>query len=298
MMKQLIWATLLLAASTAGTAQETRTFDRTVPAEARGVVEISNVSGRIRVTGWDRNEVAVHATLEENVERVDVTSSQGRTIVKVVLPSRQRFHDDCDADLEVRVPSQSEVVASAVSADLETTRITGAQRLNTVSGELSADLGTPSFEAKTVSGNMRLRGSGQSTDIRVSTVSGDLVVERGGGDIDATTVSGDVELEMNAASDVRLRSTSGDLELRGSLKDDAVIEAATVSGDVTLLARAEGGLAYEVSSFSGDIENCFGKESERVNRHGPGSRLEGSTGKGKVRLRVSSMSGSVEICDH
>lgn len=288
-------ATLLIAASTAASAVD-RVFDKTVDADARGTVEISNVSGRINVIGWDRPQVAVHAVLEEGIERVDVTTSNGRTTVKVVLPRMNG--SDSDADLEVRVPSASEVQASAVSADLSTSKIVGIQRLKTVSGELSADVGGATFEAKTVSGDVRLRGSGKAADIRATSVSGDIMLDNGGaGDIEATSVSGDVRLAAEAARGVRARSTSGDVTFRGSLVDGAVLEADTVSGDLTLRPRTKNGIQYEASAFSGDIDNCFGKQAEKTSQHGPGTRLMGSTGEGKVRVRAKSMSGDVEICD-
>jgi DUF4097 and DUF4098 domain-containing protein YvlB len=287
-------AALLLAAGPACNAA-TSTFDRTVPAEPNGVVEISNVSGKITVTGWEKNEVAVHAVLDPGVTRVDVTQSGGRTVVKVVLP-RMSVRDS-EADIQVRVPQRSEVQATAVSADLETSRLLGPQRLKTVSGNLRADVSSADFEGKTVSGDMRLRGVAKTGDVRVSSVSGDITLDRGAGDIEATSVSGDVRLELDPASGVRMHSTSGDLMFRGMLDDVATLEAETVSGDVTLRSRAQTGYEYEASSFSGDIGNCFNKEAESVSRHGPGSRLNGTLGNGKARVRVKSMSGDIQLCD-
>jgi DUF4097 and DUF4098 domain-containing protein YvlB len=290
-------AALLAAAATCGAAEGA--FDRTVAADPRGMVEISNVAGKLEIIGWDKPEVSVHATLGSGVERVDVTSSKGRTVVKVVLPNMS-FRDG-DADLQVHVPSQSEVQATAVSADLETSKLVGEQRLKTVSGELRAEFGAADgadFEAKTVSGDMKLRGTAtQPGSIRLGTVSGDITLDGGAGEIEATSVSGDVHLEMTMARGVRLHSTSGDLTFRGGLSPDATIEAETVSGDVTLRPRAQGGFEYEASSFSGAIGNCFGKQAESTSQHGPGSRLNGTAGEGKGRIRVKTMSGDVELCD-
>ena len=292
----IIAATMLLAAGSAcNAASDTSSFDHTVPADPSGIVEISNVTGKLTVIGWDKNEVAVHAVLDPGVTRVDVTSSKGRTIVKVVLPNFSS--GDNDADLEVRVPNRSEVQASAVSADLETSRLLGPQRLKTVSGDLRAEIAAADFEAKTVSGELRLRGGAPMGDVRVSSVSGDITLDRGGGDVEATSVSGAVRLELDPASGVRMHSTSGDLTFRGSLTDGASVEAETVSGGVNLRSRSSG-YEYEASSFSGEIGNCFGKQAERVSRYGPGSRLNGTFGDGKGRVRVKSMSGDIQICDH
>lgn len=270
-------------------------FDRTVPADPRGTVEISNVSGRVTVTGWDRSEVSVRGELGDDVERVDVNTSGGRTVVKVVLPGRGA--SDSDAELDVRVPKYSEVQATTVSADLITSELLGPQRLKTVSGELRAGVPGADFEAKTVSGDIRLQGDGKPADIRVSTVSGDITLTRGAGELEASSISGDLRLEVDPASAVRMHSTSGDITFRGNLTETATLEAETVSGEVTLRARSQAGYEYEATSFSGDIDNCFGRRSEFTSRHGPGVRLAGRTGEGKARLRAKSMSGDIEICD-
>jgi DUF4097 and DUF4098 domain-containing protein YvlB len=287
-------AALLLAASTATLAQD-KTFDRTVPANAQGQVEISNVAGTLTVSGWDRDEVSVHATYESGVERIDVNTSGGRTTVKVVLPNMS-FHGG-EANVDVRVPKGSEVTATAVSADLTTTGLTGRQRLQTVSGDLRADFSGDRLEAKTVSGDLRLRGSAKPAEMRISTVSGNITLDRACGDVEANSVSGDVRLDVSPATGVRLHSTSGELTFTGSLADTATLESDSISGDTTLRVRTPNGFEYEASSFSGDLESCFGSKSVKSSNYGPGSRLSGSVGSGKARIRSKSMSGNVEICD-
>src|SRR5438046_7311131 len=121
----------------AGAAQaDSKSFERAVPAEPRGVVDISNVSGRIEVIGWDRPEVNVRGELDEGVERVDVTSEHGRTVIKVVLPHAGHHGD---AELRVKVPKESEVDVSAVSAEVTTSGVLGEQRLRPVSGHITAE---------------------------------------------------------------------------------------------------------------------------------------------------------------
>lgn len=282
----------LATASVCGAAE--RTFERTLAADPRGSVKVSNVAGSVSVTGWDRAEVEVKARLYGSVERVDVYSDKGRVTIRVVLP-RSSMRDG-EADLDIRVPQQSDLAVSAVSADIETTRLTGPQRLSTVSGDIRAEF-AKDFEGKTVSGDMRLKGKSEVGDLRVSSVSGDISLERGAGEMEATTVSGDLLLDVASASTIRTRTTSGDLSLRGSMVRDGSVEAETISGDVTVRVKPEAGFEYEASSFSGDIGNCFGKHSESTSAHGPGSRLSGTVGDGRGRVRVKSMSGDVAICD-
>ena len=286
---------LMLVASAAVCASSDRDFDRTVAAQPQGVVDISNVAGSVEVRGWDRAEVSVHAEIGDGVERVDVNMEGGRTIIKVVLPHNSAGHGE--AKLHVQIPKGSELDVSAVSADITSSGVQGMQRLSAVSGDVSAELYGGDLELKTVSGDVHLKGHGQPAKLHVSTVSGDVHLEHGAGDLEAGTVSGTLVATLDTARSVRVRSTSGDLRFDGHLTRGAPIDASTVSGDLNVRASADGGFAYEVSSFSGDITDCFGEKSERTSRYGPGTVLQGTRGEGTGHIRLKTMSADVQLCD-
>src|SRR5580704_16422017 len=210
----------LLALSAAPLALAEKTFDKEVAAEERGVVEVSNTSGMVEVSGWDRHEVSVRAELDDGVERVDVTSEAGRTLIKVVLP--EHSHHGGEARLHIKVPKDSEL------------------------------------HLTTVSGDVKIKGHGQPAQLRVTTVSGDVHLEHGAGDLETTTVSGTLVVSLDTARSVHARTTSGDMHFDARLSRGSTFEASTVSGDLNVRASAEGGYAYEVSTFSGDISDCFG----------------------------------------
>ena len=287
-------AMTVLFASAAACASGDKSFERQVPAEARGVVDVSNVSGGIDVTGWDRPEVSVRAELGESVERVDVNSDHGRTTIKVVLPHHSER--DGDAHLHVQVPKDSELTVSAVSADVTTAGVTGAQRLNTVSGDITAELAGSDLELKSVSGDVKLKGHGQPARLHMSTVSGDVHLEHGAGDLEAGTVSGTLVVSLDSARSVRTRTTSGDVRFEGKLARGADFDATSVSGDLNVRASAEGGYAYEISTFSGDISNCF-NATPSEHGHMPGHTLQGTRGDGAGHMRLKTMSGDVQLCD-
>lgn len=285
---------LLLGASAAAWATGEKTFERQVPAQPRGVVDIANVSGSIEVSGWDRPQVSVRAELDGEVERVELTSEGGRTTIKVVLPNHSQH---AEAHLHVQIPKDSELDVSAVSADVRVSGVTGVERLSTVSGDVTAELGSADLEAKTVSGDLRLKGHGQAARLQVSSVSGDLHLEHGAGDFEGSTVSGTFTVSLDSARSIRARSTSGDLHLQAKLARGATVEATSVSGELSVRGSAEGGYAYEVSTFSGDINSCFDVQPEHTQRYGPGMRLQGTRGEGAGHVRLKTMSGGVTLCD-
>ncbi len=271
------------------------TVDRKVAADANGEVVISNVSGSIDVRGWDRNEVQVAGRLGDDIERLDVESSGGRTVIKVILPRGRS--GDAEADLDIQVPRGSRVEASVVSAELSSRGVLGQQRLKSVSGEITADIAGDDSELRTVSGDLTIRSSGKPLRLRASTVSGDIDLTNAAGSVDAVTVSGSARLDLVEASDVRGRTTSGELEVRARLTRDGRVDVESVSGEITLRVSAPDGFSTEIESFSGDIEGCLARGVERVSKYGPGKRLNIRTVEAGARVRAKTMSGDVDICD-
>src|SRR5207302_380909 len=140
-----------------------------------------------------------------------------------------------------------------VNADIQTSDIEGGLRLSTVSGSIRADVFQKGAEAKTVSGDLVLRGRGKDAGeggLHVSSISGSIRIERAGGDLEATTVSGDLTLRLDHdAREVRIRSTSGDVGFEGKLSKDAYLEAQTVSGELSVRTAPAGAFEYEVKTF-------------------------------------------------
>jgi DUF4097 and DUF4098 domain-containing protein YvlB len=276
-------------------------FEKRLAVDPHGVVEISNIAGSIDVTAWDNAEVYVRGDIGPGVDKVDVSTDRGRTTIKVYVPNHT--FRSASADLHIRVPRDSELEISGVSSEVIANEVEGNLQVKTVSGNVKADVYGRSAEIKTVSGDVVLRGNRKTpstADIHISTISGNIRVDRASGDLEATSVSGAMTLRLEPSHTVRLRTTSGDLGFEGKLAKGASLDAETISGDLTVRAVPEGGLDYQVTTFSGDISNCMGVEAERVSKYGPGRRLNGTRGNGGVdeaRVRLKTMSGDVELCD-
>lgn len=287
-----ILAVALLGVSAAGHASD-HDSDQTVAADPQGVVEVSDFGGRVEVSGWDQPQVSVHTSSSEDVTNVEVHSHHGRTTIKVRLHG---FFSGGDADLKINIPRASELDVTTVSADVISNGVLGAQRLKTVSGRIRADI-SADVEAKTVSGDVTLRGVGKPEALHASSISGSIRLEHGAGDVEATTVSGVLDVELEPGRLIRARTTSGPMYIRGKLAKDAALDLQTVSGNIRLHAGVEGGLDYEVSTFSGSIRNCFNAHAERTNQYGPGQRLVGTLGNGGAHAWLKTMSGGIDLCD-
>jgi hypothetical protein len=296
---RLLPATVALFASAWAFGGETPTsFEREVAADAKGVVEVSSTAGTIDVSGWDRPAVSVKAELGAEVDHIDVSGSSGHTVVRVVLRSHYGGgwnHDE--THLHLRVPKDSELHASSVSANVSSAGVLGIQRLKSVSGDITAEIGPSDIEAKSVSGSLKLRGHGQPARLYVTTVSGDVEIAHAAGELETTSVSGQITAQLDTARSVRARGTSGDIHVEARFGRGADFDAQTVSGDLKLRATFEEGFEYEAQSVTGDISDCFNVHAERTSEYGPGQKLRGTRGAGGAHVRMKSMSGEIELCD-
>jgi DUF4097 and DUF4098 domain-containing protein YvlB len=263
-------------------------------ADASGAVEISNVAGTVRVTGWDRNEVEVTGELGEGTERLDFAVVDKVTRVKVILPNRSNNVEE--TNLVVRVPAASRLAVTTVSADIEVQDVTGAQRLQTVSADIRTEAAAEDVECKSVSGDVAVNGSGKKALVTITTVSGDAMALKVAGEVNANTVSGNLTLGLGETTRSRLRSTSGDLTMASVLAADGRLDIESISGDVRLELHGPVNAEFDVTSFNGEIRNCFGPKAVSTSEYAPGKELQFREGQGTGRVRIKTLNGDISVC--
>jgi DUF4097 and DUF4098 domain-containing protein YvlB len=293
--RTLAWScALALLVACPGIAAAGTPINKRTSADPNGTVEVSNVAGSVTVTGWDRNEVEVTGELGEGTETLEFTKSDKLTRIKVVVPKRS--YNVEDSDLIVKVPAGSVLSVNTVSADIIVNGVRGAQRLQAVSGDVRTEASGEDVECRTVSGDVAINGSGQKGLVSITTVSGDATVTRVAGEINGNTVSGSFELRAGEITRSRLRSTSGDLTLKGRLAPDARLDAESISGDVRLDFAGPVAGEFDLSTFNGEIRNCFGPKARRTNEYTPGRELRFQEGAGSARVRVKTLNGDIGMC--
>jgi len=285
-------AAALLAASPAVRAGTP--INERAAADPAGSVEVSNVAGTVRVIGWDRNEVEVTGELGVGAEKLEFAVADKVTRIKVIRPSKTSNVED--TDLVVRVPAASRLSVNTVSADIEVQGLLGAQRLQSVSAEISTAAAGEDVECKSVSGDVTVNGSFKKGLLTITTVSGDATALRVAGEVNANTVSGDITLGLGETNRSRVRSTSGDLTMAALLAADGKLDAESISGDVRLELVGAVDAEFDLSSFNGEIRNCFGPKAVSTSEYAPGKELRFREGQGTALVRIKTMNGDINVC--
>ncbi len=161
-------------------------------------------------------------------------------------------------------------------------------RLRSASGDLEFVGYAPEVEARTTSGDIRLRFSKPVDSVLARTASGDMEVVGGARLVRADSSSGEVRM-TGLLGPVGVATTSGDVVLMfDTLPEGSEVRVTTTSGKVRLTLPPGSKPGGEVSSVSGEIRSAYPGQTP-----GKGGKLELS-GNGP-KLFVSTTSGRVEL---
>lgn len=289
---------LFVASALFGAIAQAEVIERAAEADPKGTVEISNIVGEVRVTGWDRAQVAVKADLDDNVERLEFERRGNVTLVKAVYRSGRGGGKG--AVLDIHAPRDSAITTTTVSGDQIVRDIRGAQRLQSVSGNIRTETSSDDLHVNSVSGDIDVTGAGGKTPAnvrtRIATVSGEIKAVNLGGELELESVSGTIDASAGDVARARIKTTSGEATLRASLGRDARIEAESINGELTIELSGKIDAEFDVETFNGSIDNCFGPKSQRVSEFGPGRELRFKEGDGSARVRVKTLNGGVNLC--
>jgi DUF4097 and DUF4098 domain-containing protein YvlB len=280
-------------------------------------LDLSHLSGDIRVTAGSASEIKIDATKrvrhrdpEEakrllQALRVDINNFNGRVEVRTIYPRRGQFGNNISASVDyvIAVPPSATVALKSISGNISVTNVKGEVRVETVSGDVDVT-GTPNVAiAKTISGDVTARDVSTQTSLLLSTVSG-TVIATGvkARSLEAGSVSGDVRLVGSEIERVDAKSLSGNIEFDAPLAKGGRYEFVSHSGNVRIVVSGGTGFELDADTFSGNVRSDLPVTLRAMGRQEPGQgrghsnrAIRGSYGDASAFLSVRSHSGSVVI---
>jgi DUF4097 and DUF4098 domain-containing protein YvlB len=272
-------------------------IDTTVRLDRGGAVDLSLISGKIRVTGWDRPDVKISASIESGRLEFEANSSRVRLSVDDdSYDGRRHNHNNVgDARYDVSVPRGSRLILEAVSGDIVASGSQGEIEATSVSGDVTVSDGVGSVSAEAVSGSVavaRVKG-----ELRTETVSGELRAEDVTGDTEASSVSGDIRLIRVQSKDVRTETVSGSIVYTGTIEPAGRYSYESHSGTIRLNIPKGAGAQFSVETFSGELSTDFPVTLPPSGRRrgSDGGRVEFTIGDGRARVTAQTFSGEIVI---
>lgn len=286
----LVCALCLAAALPALAAQ---TVDETRRADRNAAITVKTLAGSVTVTGWNRQEVKVTGTLDDQAEELVITGDGKELLIEVRYPDRVKNLKN-GSDLTIQVPSQSSLDVSTVSATIAVDRFEGSLAAQSVSGALTVRGKPASVRAQTVSGKLDL--DAVTDRAQLSTVSGAITVAGVRRDLSCKAVSGD--LRIDAGKDLaalECEVISGSIAVAGQLPRKAEWDLSAHSGSVRVDLAGKVDARLRLKTFSGKIHDVFGHQAERTSRYAPGQQLSVTEGSGDALLAIDVFSGEIRV---
>lgn len=269
-------------------------IDTTIAFSATGIVDLTTLSGDITVSGWERREARILATVERGRMEFELTSSR----VTIEQRSDRGYSSgsrSSETRYEITVPRGVRVITRSRSGDILIRGTGGEVAANSNSGDITIEDVAGRVEAGTLSGEIILRQI--RGDVDATGVTGSIEVTGVEGNLHLGSTSGDLIVVDANARDVELSTSSGEVAYTGSIHPQGRYEFSSHSGTIDLAIPAATNARFSIGTFSGEIDSDFPitlqpgeRTTGRSNR-----RFEFTVGSGGPRVVAESFSGDVEI---
>lgn len=268
-------------------------IDTTIAFSADGTIDLSNISGDIIVTGWDRREVHIRAYSERGRLEWDLTPSRVTLEVHSARGNGGGRYTG-ETKYELSVPRGARVIAKSSSGDIVLTGTAGEVEANSTSGDLEITDAAGRIEIGTLSGE--IRGRSLKGDVQANSVNGNIELDQVQGEIRMSTTSGDITLLGATSRMVDASTTSGEITYDGTIDANGRYEFHSHSGGIDLMIPATSNARFSIESFSGEMDSDFPVTLQPGDRGGRRpQRFEFNVGNGGARVIAESFSGNIDI---
>jgi len=276
----MLFATALAAALVAGASPDTTL------AVARGTrLSVNNHAGRVTVTGWNRNEVQIRWTSEDEDADIRVEYSGG----EVRVAQRMRYGPS-DVDLTINAPAWMAVNLQGNETPITVSGIAAPIQARSVEGDVTVSGGADNVDLSSVDGDIRANGVRGNLDIQA--VDGDVTVEDLVGALNVQGVDGDVRLEDITSSSIRINTVDGDVRFSGAIAANGNYGFKTHDGDITIRPAGALNATVSVSTWSGEFESAM---PVTISGSQEGKRFHFTVGTGSARLDLEAFDGLIRL---
>lgn len=260
-------------------------MDTTFAVNGSDKLELHNMEGEIRVTGWDRNQVRIIADIDDEDGYLSLNTSGSTIKVKTKWK-----YGPSSVDYQISVPASMGLNLHGVSTDVYLEGVGGEVTVETIEGEIGVRGGSGIINLQTVEGEIVIRDARGT--IRASTAEDDITVVNAEGDIYVETFEGDILLDGVDSKQVQGSTLDGDIYYQGTVRDGGRYRLTTHDGDVHMMIPGNANATVVVATVDGDFETDFPITVEDY--HG-GHRLSFVLGSGKAQCELETFDGSIQL---
>ncbi|MGI9078473.1 MAG: DUF4097 family beta strand repeat-containing protein [Gemmatimonadaceae bacterium] len=250
----------------------------------------------VRVTGWNRDTVAITGTIGAN-DRFGGGVTSTRLGAKFFVESQGAFKEKKSVGkppwLELRVPARGRLWIKGGGADIDVREITGSLDVSIVSGRIHVAGAPREVNAEAMDGEIEIEGT--IPWLRAKSAAGTVTLRGGGEDVALASVSGNVAVNGAPITRGRFETVTGDIRFSGSTPRDGALTFDSHSGAVELTVPQKIQADFDFTTISGSITNGLTGARPVVSRDMRGRELGLSNGGGGARIVVRTFKGAISL---
>lgn len=245
-------------------------------------VSISNLAGKVVVSGWDRLQVHVMYTVLSpkvavDTEQIPVHGPADKVHFTTYLVDRSVVERSPVVDYIVQVPT---------GASLEIHDPQGSVKIDSVKGDTTVD---------SLGGNISVANSGGHLSAR--SVGGNIEVIRPSGRVEAYSINGDLHFVNPTSNRLHGTTTSGAILYEGDFAPGGDYVLSDYSGDITVLCPSDSSFELDAKTVRGKLDNQFPIVPRGPSQAylPPRNSIFGTHSTGQATLELTSFSGTIQI---
>ena len=237
-------------------------------------IEVDYLSGDVKIVQADTDSISIKEKANKSIKddlKVHTWVECSTLHVRYCDSSRKINLTNLDKKLEITIPE--DVQYEKLIVDM-------------ASGNVDADCDAKDYDLSAASGDIVLKQSGKSDEIKIDTASGGIAVTMEEADkVDVSAASGDILVNADKVNDFKANTASGTNEYHfENVPEKSNISSA--SGDVKVFLPEDADVAAFIDTASGDISYDFAFEKKGDDY---------ICGKGSNKMKVDTASGDVKI---
>jgi hypothetical protein len=281
----------LSAWASAVPASAQRMIDERFAAATDGHVQIMNIAGSVRISGWDRDSIAVTGTVHDTpTQRFATHRSEAGVKIGIWDTTVERAPP---SNIEVRVPERSQVWVRTGSAAVFVGAITGGVDVHSVGGAIEIEGAPREAFAESMTGAIVLNV--RTAVARAKTVTSTVRIHGVITDATATSVSGRILIEHADIARGSFESVDGELRFIGVIRPSATLSFVTHAGAVEFLLPAAASAQFRVGSYDGALTTEFDVPIRTVASKIKGSEQSFTLGEGRAQINVRTFRGRIVV---
>ncbi len=291
--------------------------DKTLDSAPNPIVSIEHINGTIDIKVWDKNQVKVTGTINEDALGWEFKRSGRHITIEVEHKSNISFWGNKSSkssgedNLVIMVPLTTEidyeavngtltvanislgVTAEVVNGNINVSDTSGRHRLTTVNGKINAVNIQGDLELETVNGTIQAIHEGRG-EVELSSVNGELKLTSDAQDISVSSVNADIELILQRVRELDIDTVNSSVNASLTLQSDGKVSASSVAANMTFEFQSAISARFMVEGYAGgQFTNKITDDKTQRDEYGPSRWLEFTAGEGDAKVDIETVSGQV-----